>query len=218
MSRLTIRWRERKGELGGDAGFTLVELMIAVSLLSLVLATAYMVLNSVSSMSDRVSAREMAASSANLAIERMTRELRQAQELSTAEGAGVFRYNEPQRASFYIDLDHNGTPERVTYYVSGTTLYRTVAVATITYPGAGNFGADSAPTAVLSGLDPGWTPNVFVYYDNSSVPAVVSSANPDEVSAVEITVVAQGRSGSITASATSTTWVRIRSVHNDIAY
>jgi prepilin-type N-terminal cleavage/methylation domain-containing protein len=199
-----------------DDGFTLVELVIVMSLLAMVLGAAYFVLNSVQTMSAKVSAREEASTNATGAIRRMTREVRQAEELLTAEGDGVFKSNLPQTMSFYVDLNSDGTPERVTYYVSGRVLYRTQAAATVTDPTATDFGSESTPVVILGNLDPSWTPNIFSYYDNGNPPSTVSSSSSEDVAAVGITVVVLGGSGPTTATATSSTLVRLRSVQNEL--
>ena len=79
-------------------------------------------------MNNLAMARSIASDQAQLAVDQMSRDLRQAQE-NVAE-KGVFVTAEANQMRFTADLDHDTKPELVRYYVSGGSLLRTVALPT----------------------------------------------------------------------------------------
>jgi prepilin-type N-terminal cleavage/methylation domain-containing protein len=203
-----------------SSGFTLTELAVATSLVAVLVAMSYLALNSVGAMSNRISAREQATSTSRIAIDRMTREIRQAADLNS--GSSAFQINRPNKIQFFVDVDRNGVPERVTYYLQSNALYRVQASATSSQPTAANYSADSTPEVVISSVDPAWNQAMFTYWSAgttvSPTPSVVTSANPDLVGAVEIDLVALGKSADVTAAVTSEVMVRVRAVDNAILW
>jgi len=194
-------------------GFTLTEMLVTLTLTGVVLSAAYLLLISVGTMADSVEARSVAAEEARLVFDRLTRELRQAQELS--EGEGVFESAQPRHCAFYSDLDHDGVPERVTYYVQGKSVYRAVAQATTVVPPF-EYGPDGASELLVESLKGGWNGNVFEYYTNENPPEKVPAGRPEDVSAVEVRLVNAATVNRKTAYVDSSTWVKIRSVHNTV--
>lgn len=192
---------------------TLPEMMVVLSLVGVIMSTAYLLLSTGSRIVDSLQARDTAVTEGQVAMERLTRELRQSYEISN--GGGALAVNQARRCSFYVDLDHNDVPERITYYVSGTQLLRTTAAATTIVPPF-TFGADSTPQVVVEDLKAGWSDAVFVYYDSSSPALVVNSSSPASVAAVSMHVVNQDTVGRSTAYCDLSTWVRLRTVHNAI--
>ncbi|HEY5484531.1 MAG TPA: prepilin-type N-terminal cleavage/methylation domain-containing protein [Propionibacteriaceae bacterium] len=108
-----------------DVGFSLMELMLAVAILPIILGAAYQVFITLSGNYSTISAQSEATSEAQRAMDIMVREMRQAQEIEV--GKGVFETATSSRAAFYADIDRDGTPERITYYVDGADLYRAQA-------------------------------------------------------------------------------------------
>lgn len=199
--------------LTSDVGLTVTELLVVLVLIGIVMSTAYFILSAGYRMTDQIEARDVASTQARIAIERVTRELRQARELS--EGAGVFADAQPRRCSFYVDLNHDQVPERITYYVQGKVLYRSQAVATGSIPPYA-FGPESGASAVIESVKGGWNGNVFTYYDNADPADEVSSGHPEDISAVALKLVSEGSAGRQTVFVERSTWVRIRTVHNSI--
>lgn len=202
---------ERRTWTATDSGFSLPEMLIVLALIGLVLATAYMMLSAGTRMADGVEARDAASSQGQIAMEQMTREMRQS--LEPIEGAGTFGALAPRSCTFYTDLDHNRVPERITYRVDGLRILRTVAVSTTSVPPY-TFGAESAPMVVTDALKTGWGGTIFQYYDTDE--NVVPASTPADVSAVKISLQTQGAVGRSTAYASTSSWVRIRTVHNSI--
>ncbi|MGV8082438.1 MAG: type II secretion system protein J [Coriobacteriia bacterium] len=195
-----------------DEGFTLVELIIVMSTLLIVLSAAFFVLNSLQNMHNRVAAREQAATAAEAAVQRMAREVRQAQPLSSAQSAGAFVTDTGSSMVFYVDVNKDGVPEKVTYYVTGTTLYRQQASAINSNPSAADFGAYGTAQTILKNLDPGSLTNLFTYYNSNDPPQTVNSSNPANVTAVSIAIGAVGKSGDVQVTASSNTLVMVRSM------
>jgi prepilin-type N-terminal cleavage/methylation domain-containing protein len=98
-----------------DAGFTLVELMVAILLLSILMTGVLASVMSTSGALDNVRATSDITGEARVAMERMSRELRQAERLLAAT---------PTSFSLEGDFDHDGViedadNERVTYTFDG---------------------------------------------------------------------------------------------------
>jgi prepilin-type N-terminal cleavage/methylation domain-containing protein len=187
----------------GEDGFSLVEVMVTTMLLGIILGAAYMALNLVTTVSDQTMARGEAQDTGQLALEKMVRELRQAQPINAVppelgEEPVKFSQNTATKVSFYIDSDHNGTVERVTYTASGSQLTRTVANSGMMTPTPEDFGADSAPV-LLATIDPSVT-TVFQYVGRESPPNVVTEG--DMVFAVRINLKTTARSGTALMTAT----------------
>jgi hypothetical protein len=180
--------------------------------MAFILGTAYMALNAVNRMSDGIQAREQAATESAIGLEGVVREMRQARALATEDHA--FVTTSPDRAVFYVDLDHTGAPERVTYYVSNGALYRMQAQSALALPTSADYGANSVPRLVAH-LDPAWT-TVFRYYNNGSgtyssftSPTVVTT--PAGTTAVQITIKSRAKVGATTMTGQASSLVNIRS-------
>lgn len=199
--------------LTDDAGLSMTELLVVLALLGMVLGVAYMLFGSVTGMTDRVEARTLAAEDGRRMLDRMTRELRQAREV--VDGEGAFEDAQPRRCTFYCDLNHDGTPEKVRYRIVGKTLYRSEVSAASDVPPY-TFGELGAEEVLIASLDGGWTGNVFTYYDNEDPAGEVPSGHPEDVSAVELKLVNSHTVGVKTAFVDLSTWVKVRSVHNTI--
>jgi len=196
-----------------DSGYSLAELLVVAALIPLVLGVAFMILQLVTGVVDRTEATDIANSNGRRAMERLGRELRQAQE--TVEGEGAFEDAQPRRCVFFADLDHDGVPEKVAYRVVGKNLYRTQAHATTAVPPY-TWGPDEPETLVIDSLNGGWNGNVFDYYDTQDPPQQVSPGHSEEISAVRVHLVSGGSSGKVQVFVDLSTWIRIRAVNNGI--
>ena len=196
-----------------DDGVTLAELLVVMTLLVLVVSSSYLLMNTVSGWIDTVDARSRATDQARVMIDRITRELRQAVEIT--EGGGAFSDAQPRRCAFYSDVDHDGAPELVTYRVQSKYLYRSVAEPSKTVPPYAPYGA-AVETLVMSSVDSSWNGNVFTYYDRSDPPAEVSPGHEEDVSAVSLRLVNYATVGKKTEFVDLSTWVKVRSIKNSI--
>jgi prepilin-type N-terminal cleavage/methylation domain-containing protein len=201
-----------------DGGFSLVEVMVVTMLLGVILGAAYMAIQLVTTVSDQTMARSEAQDRGQLALEKMVRELRQARIINGDDPAVVgdepvkFYYNNATKVSFYIDSDHNGTVERVTYTCSGSQLTRVIANSGLMQPTPADFGADSAPV-VLATIDPSVT-TVFQYLDDSSPPNIVTNADAPTSVRINLKTTAKSGTASMTATFPETT-VFIRAFGED---
>jgi len=197
-----------------DQGFTVVELVIVASLMSVVIGIAYLLFNSTVGMSDRIMTRSIVAEQVRGSADSMTRELRQAREIVT--GNGVFANAQARQCSFYMDVNRDNVPERVTYLMNGVRLVRTQASATTSVPPY-SFGADGAQRTLITTISPTFTGPVFQYFDTYGT--VLTSSQSARCSATAVHLVASSPvPGTLTENVTVdlSTWVKIRSVFNSI--
>src|SRR3972149_4150265 len=116
-----IAWR-------AEAGFSLAELLASTALMSVLMAATLTVLVAGEGSHGLRAARLGAHQAARIALERMTRELREAGYDPTGIGLRAVVVAEPTRVAFQRDLNGNGvldpTRERVTYLLRGSVLRR----------------------------------------------------------------------------------------------
>ena len=116
-----IAWR-------AEAGFSLAELLASTALMSVLMAATLTVLVAGQESYGLGAARIDAQQSARIALERMTRELREAGYDPTGLGLPALVVAGPTRVAFQRDLNGNGvldpTRERVTYLLRGRVLRR----------------------------------------------------------------------------------------------
>ena len=102
-----------------DAGYSLIELLVATAVLGLVMAGLLVILRSGTTTYRWGAARIEAQQSARAALERMAKELRGAGYDPTSAGIAAIVIAEPARVAFQWDLDGDGvvdpTRERVTF-------------------------------------------------------------------------------------------------------
>lgn len=192
-----------------ERGFTLAELLISVSMTVFVVATAYMLLNTVTIDSNMVQARTQAAEENARAIHMITGEIRQAAEIT--EGYGVFdpAIFSATACGFYSDVDRDGAPEKVTYYVLGGALMKSVYQNTTAFAPYefAELPADGYPQVVCSSVS---NTDVFRYVDRQDPPEEVSADNSQAVSVVIVHIVDVVTVGGHTGRSDIETWVEIR--------
>jgi prepilin-type N-terminal cleavage/methylation domain-containing protein len=201
-----------------DEGVTLPELLIVISLLTVVIFTAYLLFDALNGMTDRVEARVRASDEVRLTMDRITREIRQAQEISNGAGAFPAGCMNPRDISFYSDVDHDGAPEVVRYRVVGTALKRTVAQPTNQVPPYTPYLTASQETTVTNLLDATLAASgaIFEYYDRQDPPQPVTGGQVHRVSAVRVHVIGGAVVNRRSAYCDMETWVKVRSVNNAI--
>lgn len=202
-----MRW------LRDDKGLTIAELLVVVTLMSLMLGVVYFVMDAVGSMADGSIAHAAAADEAQLFVDRAGRELRQAME--PVEDAGGFSEIGARRCVFYSDITGDAVPERITYYVQNGAMYRTVATCSDTVTPFDSFSAEGAPQKLISEIDADWNGAIFTYYDVSNVAQTNSSKIPT-ISRVDVEMRAYAKSGQREAVSTKTVTARLRSIQNSL--
>jgi prepilin-type N-terminal cleavage/methylation domain-containing protein len=204
---------------GHDHGFTLTELLVAMSLSVLVIVAGYTLLDFTSRSANLVGAQAMAEDESRLALEQIGRTLRQAEEIGTNDTNRTAWVTWATRdLAFYSDYDRDEVPELVRYYVSGNRLLQTVAQPTVVPPTAStSFGAAGAPKIIAAALDPSWTGPAFTYYAQSldtSQPVRATSAA--SISSVDIRLVDGATMGNVIKYVESTARIRVRSINSTI--
>jgi prepilin-type N-terminal cleavage/methylation domain-containing protein len=176
---MTTAITQKKGDPRDDAGFSLLELLISALILPVVLSAAYLVFITMSGNYSSISAQSEATAEAQRALDTLVREIRQGQEIT--DGGGAIAVAEPGRCSFYVDVDRDGIPERITYYVDGTDLYRAEGKATTpVYP----YNFVDGPAQRVVNLTTS-SSVVFTYYDQSD-PSQAVTGTPNRATTIAV--------------------------------
>gem|GEM_PF-2399387 len=198
--------------LRDDQGFTLTEMLVVTLLMTMVIGLMFLVFTAVNSWSNKVEARGVAAREARITVDRMARDMRQATEISSGEGA--FLTARDRECEFYADIDHDNIPELVSYRVEDNRrINRTVRRSlTPVYPYEFSDEAEQV-TTLIGRLEDGWKDDVFSYLDSDENVTWEGSA----VSAVDIHFRNEGISGPAVAVVDTRTLVKVRSTHGVIS-
>ena len=195
-----------------DQGFSLIELLISAAIIPIILGVTFLAFGSMSGNYSKVEAVSEATGEAQTGLDTLVRELRQAQEIK--DGGGAFATATATSCSFYCDVDRDGTPERVTYYVDSTDLYRSVSEASIpVYP----YNYVDAPAVRVMNVGGMHSAVVFTYYDQSAPMTVVSTANLNTICSVGIHLSATRPSQGGPVSVDFTTRVKIRALFDSLS-
>lgn len=108
----------------GGAGFSLAELLVVLALLGIVLGGVYQYMFYAQRSADRALAEARVLQDVRLFLARLSREVREAQVATSAEGALVVE--SATRMHLYTDVSGDARPEKVFYYLEGNTLQRAV--------------------------------------------------------------------------------------------
>jgi type II secretory pathway pseudopilin PulG len=129
-----------------EEGFTLVELVIVTGLLLMVMVSILSVFSVIQRASVRESARSQESDQVRLAMERLSKEIRQADTVRAGSGAS------------YLDIDSyvNGAATHIVYSASGSLLTRT---------------ANGSTTTVLERLS---ATSIFAYDPDVTNPSVIT--------------------------------------------
>ncbi|MFN2612844.1 MAG: prepilin-type N-terminal cleavage/methylation domain-containing protein [Solirubrobacterales bacterium] len=150
----------------GEDGFTMIELLVSLSLGLVVVAAALMVFVSGLKSEPRASTRAAGVDQARFVMERMTRELRQGTSVSTSSASQISMVTYVDSATCGGAAASTAILCRVTYNCSAGACTRTVAQPS---------GASPGPAVrVVSGLS---NSSVFVYVpSNSGTVCAISAA------------------------------------------
>jgi prepilin-type N-terminal cleavage/methylation domain-containing protein len=196
-------------------GFSLTELMVAVSLMLVVIAAAWLSITAVNNMMDSIFAREQANRAGAVAVERLASDLREGWTPVSDEVPAPFRQRTASIAEFYLMDPVTTKVKLVKYYTSadatgGTyTLYRAQGV-TSTAVGASSVtsltpftysGAQVVAKKLIDGT-------IFLYYQAApGLPAATVATPP---AAVQVDVDTKATVGKFTATVNNETLTQIR--------
>lgn len=107
------RSSSRRPPDGAAAGFTLVEVLVAISMVAIVLTAVYGVFTSVSAAKVRLEADSEAYHRARVVFDRLGRELRGATPLGGTDGRGVFRGGRDERGRPFLELTTTAVAQQV---------------------------------------------------------------------------------------------------------
>lgn len=209
---MRIRWTQPSTtERAHDAGFSLVELLVVLVILPFVLSAAYLVFVTLSGNYSSIAAQSEATSEAQRALDILVREVRQGREIT--RGGGAVEVAQPGRCSFYADTDRDNIPERITYYVDGTDLFRVVGVASNpVYP----YGfVDGVAERVVNLTTTSGV--VFTYYEQGAPESAASTPTVSQITAVGVHLSASRPSQNGQVSVDFTTKVKIRAMFNSLS-
>jgi prepilin-type N-terminal cleavage/methylation domain-containing protein len=171
----------RGGQDARDSGFTLAELLVAVTLFIVALGVAYMALRALTM------ANEVAAKEATFARS-ITYPIDQFQKYAMQNDSII--YADPYRFEFWGDVHNNSTPDRFSFWADSTgKFYKRIQQYTATKSAT----VGVAQTAVLSpdNANVAMSVPLFVYYSRSGSTINTTSTVPANADRVEITIVAK---------------------------
>jgi type II secretory pathway component PulJ len=209
----------------GEGGQTLVELSIVVGLLGIVLVPIFMFMFSVQRGEARISHANTQDTGARLAVERLSRALREANypEGHDYTDSALFDTIGATDLRMYGDSDNDGSREKSRFYLTGKTLYKMPCNPTCTAAEALVNPGNPLITDVQNGIAgtcgraSGVTQPMFTYYSKDlgggpPIPVDPTTDIDKIVDIYQVTVNIQVREGSVNAPACQTlvTTVQLR--------
>lgn len=200
---------------GGDVGgYTLIELLVGVSIMTLIMIGVGLFQRDVFSLNTLLSNSLIAHQEGRKALKIMSAEIRSLSPSST----GTYAIAEAGSASFtfYGDIDNDGVKERVRYFLSGTVLKRGIVEPSgspLTYNPANEISIE-----LIHDITNGATP-VFTYYDTNydgTGGALVEPINVLSVRLVKITAITDKDPNRAPAPFTMTTQISLRNLKDNL--
>lgn len=163
-------------------GFTIIEIIISVFILSLILISATTFQRDVFSLNYSLQGNLNAQIEARHVVRVMVAELRKASPSSI--GAYPIASASSTAITFYSDIDSNGSKERVRYFVSGSEVKRGIIVPTGN-PAVYNSGSETI-TTVISGFVSSSTLPLFQYYPSTYSGTSTAMTYPLDIPSVRL--------------------------------
>lgn len=98
---------------GASSGFTLIEVLVAISMVATVLAAIYGIFTSISSASLRLEAEGEANHRARVIFDRFGREIRGASPIGGADGNGIFRGGKDANLYPYLEMTTTAVAQQI---------------------------------------------------------------------------------------------------------
>jgi len=141
-------------------GFTLLEILVTMTIFSLVIFISTNFIMTSFKSTRFVSEQEQAISNARRAMDVTKKEIRGAN--SSEQGDYALSIIESDNFSFYSDVDDDGEMEKIRYFLSGSNLLKE-----LTEPGPLKDYSEAPSTVVISQYMNNQEENVFTYYDQN---------------------------------------------------
>ncbi len=216
VTRTFRAWRRARDE----RGHTLMELMVATALLSVVLAATFGSLIAMQNQQSRTTDRFTAEGEAQTIADRITKDLRTA--VAPSATSAAFASASPNDVTFYASLSDVNGPTKLHAYTSvvpGTnvSVFHEDTTAPDAGGSAGNYTYSGSPVVRLDGRYIDTTQPMFAYYDSDGNPIsatdLLTTAGLRSIDQVDITLRVQVHPNS--PSVVISTRVHIRSVDYD---
>ncbi len=144
-------------------GMTMVELFIALAILAIVMTAVYVLGSNIFIYNSTTSGSYRATQNSQAILKTVLKELRETS--PGADGSYPLVNTGSTTLSFFSDIDNDGLPERVTYTLIGTTLYKAVIKPSgnpVSYPIANQ----STTTLIFNVVNGNSLPS-FEYFDTN---------------------------------------------------
>lgn len=189
-------------------------MLVVCSIMGVILGAAFLAFNTVTTNANSLTVQTTLSNDSNNVMDTVSREIRQAQEVT--EGDGAFLSANGNDISFYSNIDASGTPELVRYYREGNSFKKLISKSTIAVSPY-NFVAQT-PVVIISDLSTATAP-IFRFYTSDSPSVEVISptaANVNSISMVGISLLTQEALQGTTIAHTSATMVKIRCMFDSL--
>jgi prepilin-type N-terminal cleavage/methylation domain-containing protein len=180
-SRLRRRTRARaRGGVRAQSGYTLIETMVAMTLMSVVIAAAFGVVSAMQRGAMLTTNRFTAEGEAQTISDRITKDIRAA--VTTSASGAAFASADQNDVTFYANLADPNGPTRLHAYLTlqpGTNVYLFHEDSTAPDAGGstGNYTYTTAPQSRIDGKYIDTTQPIFSYYDadNNLIPTPITT-------------------------------------------
>ncbi len=164
-------------------GFTLIETIVTVTMFAIVFSAMMFVIQYFYRTNAYVFEQTKAVESAHIGIINSMRDLREAS--YGEDGAYPIVSATDSSVTFYVDLKGDDVVDRVQYYLSGTTLYRSITIPTGVPPVYSDTPdiTDTVATYVRTDTS---TP-IFRYYDSAGT-ELYSPVNITDITSINTTI------------------------------
>ncbi len=177
-----ILFTNKKIGSGGRRGMTLVEVLIALAIFVVVIVAVGTFEANIFRYQSSISGSYQTAQSAQIILKIMLQQIREAE--PAANGAYTLANAGSTTMTFYSDPDNDGTAERITYSLIGTTIYQ-ITIQPSGMPPSYNVASQSTTTLLRNVVNSLSTP-VFQYYDTNYNGTSSPLAQPVTTTAVRL--------------------------------
>lgn len=163
-------------------GMTMVELFVALAILAVVMTAVYALGSNIFIYNSTTSGSYRATQNSQAILKTILKELRETS--PGADGSYPLINTGSTTLSFFSDIDNDGLPERVTYSLIGTTMYRAV-IKPSGNPASYSFANQSTTTLIFNVVNGNSLPS-FEYFDTNYTGTSSPLVQPVSPSAVRL--------------------------------